>query len=233
MRRALLPVLVIAAAACAATRSDPGVVAAAPDAESQPSAGGAGLTPVRPSELLPTSGEIAPDGPWQFSIRSPTFRAELGHSPRSAVGIAFVYRGPTATDEPLTSGELRRQIGLKLRARDTCNVVYVMWHIEPSSRIAVSVKSNPGQQRHSQCSDRGYAFLQPSSSAPVGVIKAGERHVLEAVVRDRQLRVSTDGAASWVGELPLEAFTFDGPVGLRSDNGEFSVELRAGAPAHD
>ena len=29
----------------------------------------------------------------------------------------------------------------------------------------------------------------------------------------------------WEGELPAEALTFDGPVGLRTDNGRFDVEL--------
>jgi hypothetical protein len=30
----------------------------------------------------------------------------------------------------------------------------------------------------------------------------------------------------WSGTLSKEAFGFDGPVGMRSDNGEFDFELR-------
>jgi hypothetical protein len=55
----------------------------------------------------------------------------------------------------------------------------------------------------------------------------GQPHVLGAAIRGHELRVTVDGAASWLGELPETAFSFDGPVGLRSDNGAFSAELRA------
>jgi hypothetical protein len=160
-------------------------------------------------------------------VSTPTLRAELGIEPRAAVEIEFVYRGPTQTDQALASGELRRQIGLKLRARDTCNVVYVMWHIEPSNGIVVSVKSNPGQSRHAECGDRGYTFLNATRSRPVQTVRAGERHQLRASVVGQQLEILTDGVPSWVGTLPASAFEFDGPVGLRSDNGEFDVEMRA------
>jgi hypothetical protein len=213
----------------------PSCVGAQPDAPASglTAAGGSGATaarrlvPVEARELAITSGEITPDGPARFSIRSPTLRAELGRSPRAAVQVAFVYRGPTQHDAPLASGELRRQIGLKLRARDTCNVVYVMWHIEPSPGIRVSVKSNPGQSRHAECGDRGYDFLQPTSSKPAPRVEPGQEHVLGAEIRGRALLVKTDGVQSWEGVLPAAAFEFDGPVGVRSDNGEFSVELRA------
>ena len=188
---------------------------------------GRDLVSVEPSELAATSGEIATLGPGRFAIHSPTLRAELGRTPRAAAEVEFVYLGPTASDAPLASGELRRQIGLKLRARDTCNVVYVMWHIEPSPRIVVSVKSNPGQSQHSECGDRGYSVLAPTSSEPAPKVARGQAHVLGAEIRGRDLWVKADGKASWVGRLPAEAFEFDGPVGLRSDNGEFSVALRA------
>jgi hypothetical protein len=184
------------------------------------------LVAVSPRELSATSGEIVVLDDARFSITSPALRAELGREPRSRAEVDFVYRGPTASDAPLASGELRRQIGLKLRAQDSCNVVYVMWHIEPSPGIVVSVKSNPGQSRHTECGDKGYSFLHASSTKPVPRVEAGQPHVLGAAIVGRELRVTTDGEPSWVGELPEAAFEFDGPVGLRSDNGEFSVELR-------
>lgn len=188
---------------------------------------GRDLVAVKASELRATSGELVPVGPARLSIQSPTFRVEYGRTPRSAAEVEFVYEGPTAAEAPLASGELRRQIGLKLRARDSCNVVYVMWHIEPASDIVVSLKSNPGQSRHAECRDGGYSFLQPVSFEPPPPIGPGQSHVLGAEIRGRELRVTADGKLAWIGELPVEAFRFDGPIGLRADNGAFSVELRA------
>jgi hypothetical protein len=185
------------------------------------------LVAVEPRELSVTSGELSAQEQGRFLIRSPTFRAELGHAPRSRVELSFVYRGPTEDLAPLASGEQRRQIGLKLRARDSCNVVYAMWHIAPSSKIVVSVKSNPGQSRHAECGDHGYQFPEPVSKKVAPRIEPGKLHVLRAEMQGRTLLVKTDGETSWEGELPAAAFDFDGPIGLRSDNGEFSVALRA------
>jgi hypothetical protein len=190
------------------------------------------LAPVDPAELLLTSGTMARTSPTSFSVEHPSFRAELGVAPRDSAEIAFVYRGPTRQDAPLASGELRRQIGLKLRAKDTCNVVYVMWHIEPSQGIEVSVKSNPGQATHEECADRGYSFIKPTWAASgVSAVRAGSRHAVAATIAGATLRVMADGEPAWVGDLPPQAFGFDGPVGVRSDNGAFDVELRASSPA--
>jgi hypothetical protein len=228
-----VPLSVALVGACGGARPDaspstpdvgPGSTSAGSDAA--PAAPGR-LVVIEPRELSLSSGAIEDDGPGRFVIRSPVLRAELGRSPRSAAELSFVYRGPTHSDAPLASGELRRQIGLKLRAQDSCNVVYVMWHIEPATGIVVSVKSNPGQSRHAECGDRGYRFLEPSTSARAATVEPGTAHVLGAEMRGRQLLVKTDGSESWVGELPAAAFSFDGPIGVRSDNGEFSVELRA------
>lgn len=185
------------------------------------------LVAVDALELVVTSGEIESVTDGGFSNRSPTLRAWLGRSPRSAAELDFVYHGPTASDAPLASGELRRQIGLELRAQDSCNVLYVMWHISPEPGLVVSVKSNPGQTRHAECGARGYSFLQPITSDPPPLVEPGEPHVLAAAIRGRRLHVSTDGKETWVGELPVTVFQFDGPVGIRSDNAEFSATLRA------
>lgn len=218
-------------AGCVGVRRDapPPSGSASPSSTSAGSPGSsrAALVPIEARDLLVTSGAIESEGAGRFSNRSPTLRAWLGRSPRTAAELDFVYRGPTTRDAPLASGELRRQIGLELRARDTCNVVYVMWHIAPSPGIVVSVKSNPGQSRHAECRDRGYSSLQPITSDPAPLVQPGEPHVLAAEIRGRRLHVSIDGRESWVGELPVAAFEFDGPVGVRSDNAEFSAALRA------
>lgn len=212
---------------CVGVRSDgPSGGSTAPNGDASTSAA---LVAIEPRQLLVTSGSIAREGPKRFSIRSPVLRAELGRVPRASAELAFVYRGPTAEEAPLPSGEIGRQLGLELRARDTCNVVYVMWHIEPSPGLVVSVKSNPGQSQHSECRDRGRSVLSPITSDLAPVIEPGQPHVLAAEIRGQRLLVSTDGRESWVGELPVAAFEFDGPVGVRARNGEFSVALRAEA----
>jgi len=197
------------------------------------------LESIAPSGLVVTSGSIqstagalaGADGPPFFSIREPMLRAWVGRTPRSSVELEFVYRGATTRAAPLASGQLRRQIGVELRAQDSCNVVYVMWHVEPARGIVVSVKNNPGQSRHAECGDRGYTVLTPEQTRPVPPVQVGQRHRLAAAVSDTELVVSVDNVRTWVGRLPPAALRFDGPAGLRSDNGQFDVRLWARRPA--
>jgi hypothetical protein len=210
------------------------------------------LLPVAPEGLVVTSGSIVvselpppsteplsdagareqrASGWGRFTIQAPTFRAWLGKAPRAAIELDFVYQGPSTLEAPLASGELRRQIGVELRAQDACNLVYVMWHIEPKQLIQVSVKANPGQTHSAQCGDHGYSILQPLKSRPMPRVAIGQRHTLEAVLDGARLQVLADGVTSWIGQLPPAAQAFDGPVGVRSDNGDFQVQLRASSPA--
>jgi hypothetical protein len=62
--------------------------------------------------------------------------------------------GLSQVSKALASGELRRQIGRKLQATDSCNLIYVMWHIEPDTRVTVSIKQNPALHAHDQCGVR-------------------------------------------------------------------------------
>src|ERR1700738_677138 len=101
------------------------------------------LRPVAGADLCVTNGEIKALPGGRLLVETASSRAVL-RSPTDAVAeIDFRYLGPSAGAKPLASGELRRQIGLKLRAQDTCNLVYAMWHIEPDARVAVSIKRNP------------------------------------------------------------------------------------------
>jgi hypothetical protein len=204
------------------------------------------LFPVGVSELSISSGFVEPDAvafaraapardglaPAEgFRINVPMLRAWVGQHPRSAVEVEFIYLGPSAALAPLASGELRRQIGLELRARDGCNLLYVMWRIEPEQRLVVSLKSNPGQQRHAECGDRGYLALEPDADEPLPALIAGEPHVLRASLSGEQLEVWVDGRSRWRGRLPRAAASLQGPVGLRSDNARFDVRVRAGVPS--
>jgi hypothetical protein len=160
-------------------------------------------------------------------------RAVVASDSGSAAEIAFIYRGPSAVVAPLGSGELRRQIGLKLRARDTCNVVYVMWHVEPTPGVFVSVKHNPTMTKNEECGPRGYLNLTPSSGSQPPPVVAGSSHTLRAELQGAVLRVTADGLLAWKATLPADAFAFDGPAGVRSDNGEFDFELRAARMGRD
>ena len=172
-----------------------------------------------------TSGvvRILPDA--RLRIEGPEVRAVLRHRTAPAAAIRFRYLGPTAATKPLASGEVRRQIGLKLRAQDTCNLVYVMWHIEPDARIAVSIKRNPGQRTHVECGAHGYVTIRPQWSAPVAAVRAGSAHTLRAVLQAETLAVWADGLLAWEGSLPPKLLDFDGPVGLRTDNAAFELEF--------
>jgi hypothetical protein len=153
-------------------------------------------------------------------------RAVIAGDRSRSAEIAFTYEGPSTLAEPLANGELRRQIGLKLRAQDTCNVVYVMWHIEPTQTVAVSVKHTAGATTHGACGATGYENLQPETSARAPAIERGVPHVLRADLEGSELRVIADGLEVWRGHLPASALSFDGPAGLRTDNGTFDVALR-------
>ncbi len=127
--------------------------------------------------------------------------------------LAFDYPGPSHVEVPLADGELRRQIGIKLRAQDTCNVIYVMWHVAPTPGIFVQVKSNPGQSTHAECGDHGYVTVSSTSGTQPPPIRVGEQHTLRADLAGNVLTVLADGALAWQGQLPAAASTFDGPVG--------------------
>jgi hypothetical protein len=205
----------------------------------QPTSALPALWPVPAHQLRITTGQLEresgePLDPRQpshtFFVRSPALRAWLGQDPRPTAELELVYLGPTRGQAPLASGELRRQVGLELRARNGCNLLYVMWRIEPVPALVVSLKSNPGQQQHRECGDRGYVNLQPERSLPLPPLRAGERHVLRASASQTELQVWVDGRSHWQGRLPAAAAELDGPIGVRSDNAELELQLRSTEP---
>ena len=185
------------------------------------------LVDVAPGDLCATSGAVAARHEGGFHVASGAMRAVAAGSTGGAAELSFVYRGAAPDVVLLASGELRRQIGLKLRAQDTCNVVYVMWEIAPRPHVVVSMKRNPGRSSHSECGPTGYLALKPRAHAPAPpILKTGERHTLRAEIGAGSLRVEADGDVVWEGELPPAVLDFDGPAGIRSDNGVFDFELR-------
>jgi hypothetical protein len=158
-------------------------------------------------------------------------RAYLNAFTPPQVEARFTYLGSTGNEARLGSGELRRQFGLKLRAQDACNLVYAMWRIEPESKLVVSIKSNPSQHTSAECGNRGYRNIKPAHSKPVPILRSGDTHDLRAEIDGDEMKVFADYQLVWEGSLGPEALSFDGPIGMRSDNARLQVELRAPEPA--
>ena len=187
------------------------------------------LQPVAVADLCVTNGEISAVVGGRLRVETPSSRAVLRSLTDPVAEIAFRYLGPTAGEKPLASGELRRQVGLKLRARDSCNLIYAMWRIEPDSRVVVSIKRNPGMTQHAECDAHGYTNLQPTAGAEPPSIAVGEEHRLRAKLSQSQLTVTADGKVVWSGDLGPHSLELDGPVGMRSDNARFEFVYLAGS----
>jgi len=185
------------------------------------------LQRVERGTLCVTNGIVSGLSGGRLSVETPSSRAVLRVASAQMAEIRFRYLGPSEGSKPLASGELRRQIGLKLRAQDTCNLVYVMWHIEPDSRVAVSVKRNPGKKTHQECGANGYVNVRARTSRSRPRIVAGETHTLRAELRGEDLTVLADGQLVWEGGVGHTIAEFDGPVGFRTDNARFILEYYA------
>jgi len=191
---------------------------------------GTKLMSVSRANLCVTEGVIEELPGARLSVSVPKMRAYLNALTPQFVEAHFTYLGSTGSEARLGSGELRRQFGLKLRAQDSCNLVYAMWRIEPESKLVVSVKSNPGQHTSAQCGNRGYRNIKPRLSAPVPALRSGETHTLRAEMNGAEMLVFVDNTLVWEGSVGPDALAFDGPVGIRSDNARLQIELRAGQP---
>jgi hypothetical protein len=166
-----------------------------------------------------TSGEVEALGRGKFRTEHPVMRGTFGPPAIRGAQLRLTYEGPTDEMQPLTSGQLRRQVGLKLRAMNSCNVLYVMWHCAPTSKIEVSVKRNPQAQQHRECGDRGYIHVKPERSAvPPTLSQRSGDHLLRVEDRGREIEVWIDEKSVWRGVLPPEAAALRGPAGIRSDN---------------
>jgi hypothetical protein len=184
--------------------------------------------------LCVTNGVVLaqPDG--RLAIETPSSRAIVrtgsGNAADQIAEIRFQYLGPSGDSRPLASGELRRQIGLKLQAADTCNLIYAMWHIEPDARVAVSLKQNPGQTTYEQCGARGYINFKSQVGAVLPPMLPGEAHVLRAELRGKALTVTADGKVAWQGSFGSGTALPVGPSGFRTDNARFAFDYFAAAP---
>jgi len=178
-------------------------------------------------ELCVTHGVITRGTTAGFAISDPEVRAVSAIGISRTAELRFRYLGRTSKVRPLASGQVRQQAGVKLRAKDGCNVVYAMWRFEPKNELVVSVKSNPGKSTHAQCGAHGYTNIPALRAAPIPDIKPGDSHVLRAELQGDTdaLRVFTDDALVWEGALGPTALEFDGPAGLRTDTVRLEADL--------
>jgi hypothetical protein len=188
------------------------------------------MVPVGHSQLCVAKGKIATVSGKHLEVTVPEMRAVLGELTPQHVEAHLTYLGPSAGEGRLGSGELRRQFGLKLRAANGCNLVYAMWRIGPKSELVVSVKSNPGMSAHAECGTNGYTNIKAERTSPVPHLQNGSRHTMRAKMDKSNLQVWIDQKLVWEGDVGQTAMAFDGPVGVRTDNGRFKFELFTDKP---
>jgi hypothetical protein len=201
-------------------------------------------------DLCVTEGAVADGSGGAILVTAPKMRAYLDRMTTQHVDAKFTYLGATDHTAPLASGDVRQQFGLKLRAADACNLVYVMWRIQPESKIVVSVKSNPGQHTSAECGNRGYTNLKPTHQIDAPIVRQGETHTLRAelgypkpdaehredpkwlghTTQQIELRVYADGELRWELKVEPNTLNFDGPVGMRSDNAKLQIALSVEKP---
>ncbi len=186
---------------------------------------------VEPGNLCVTEGAIEKSAHGRLTVNVPKMRAYLNAGISQDAELRFIYIGPTAEASRLGSGEIRRQFGLKLRAQDPCNLVYVMWRIDPESKLVVSVKRNPAAHTSAECGNRGYQNIRARRSAAVPKLRTGDAHTLSAEINGQDLRVFVDGTAVWDGSVGPEGAGLVGPVGIRSDNARLEFDLVTSEPS--
>ena len=176
------------------------------------------LAPIAADALCVTKGRIT-----GTKVLEPTVRAVAPTSSGDGAALTFVFLGDTARTRDLASGDARRQLGLKLRAQNGCNLVYVMWRLDPRPKLEVSVKVNPGMVTHRDCGAEGYTKVKPAHAEAVPALEPGATHTLRAEIHGDELTAWIDDAVAWRGALPELARSLAGPAGLRSDNLAFGV----------
>jgi hypothetical protein len=152
-------------------------------------------------------------------VDKPAMRAVAKGTDGDAAALTFTFHGDAENPKKLASGELRRQIGLKLRAANGCNLIYAMWRLDPKPTVNVQVKRNPGAKDHKACGTAGYKTVKPAETTVPPELAFGENHTMRAEIgADDELRVFIDDTLHWRGTLPESVRDLRGPAGLRSDN---------------
>lgn len=183
---------------------------------------------VNPSNVCVTNGIVLEDPSGKLVINSASSRAVARGYNDSSGALRFEYLGPTQDETRLASGVMRRQLGIKLRAEDSCNVIYVMWGIEPETGLVVSMKVNEGKSTHAQCGVKGYKLIPATYQSVIAPIKVGEPRLLAATLDEKgKLTVRVDGKVAWEGIALAPASKMFGYTGIRTDNVRMRFEWLA------
>ena len=186
---------------------------------------GSVLQPVANQDLCITSGHLNSAAGNMLTVREPRMRAVLRYVTPQVAELRFKYMGSAVKSYAFSSGISRQQIGLKLRAKDPCNLLYVMWRISPEPGVVVSLKRNPDQHTSSACGGTGYHNIKAVRAAAAPALAPGQDHRLRVEMLGNVLTVRADNAEVWHGPLGDEASILQGPLGLRSDNARFDLQL--------
>ena len=176
-------------------------------------------------------GTISQTKSGYLTVVGPKERAVRTSGKHSQALLRFRYRGPSEKTAPLDSGAVIQQIGLKMRAMNTCNLLYIMWRIKPTEEIYIAIKRNPGKSKYADCGANGYIELGRVPLKPLGITAATQKtHRLGASVTETAGRyageVTIDGRRIWSREIDAKLISnINGPVGIRSDNGSFIFKL--------
>ncbi len=157
--------------------------------------------------------------------------------------LAFYYVSPIMPMIPLEDGELRRQVGVRLRGENDCNAVYIMWFVGTSSDdtevstrpegIYIQEKLNPGMTTQAECHDHGFTTHGPvlsgvakdisglpgTSKWVLPMVTPGSVHwLVGAILPSGQAVAMADGHLVASVKLSDEALALHGLGGLRQDN---------------
>lgn len=188
--------------------------------------------------LCVTAGALTRDAAnSQWMSRGSKVRAIVPGSPGRSIELRFKYLGPSQERSRLASGSIREQVGVKLLAADSCNVLYAMWRFGPKPGLVVSVKRNKGKITHDECGAGGYENLPSETGPAVGRPEVGRSYSLTARLERERLTVKLDGRIAWQGSIPAYLLRdLAGPGGFRADNASFLIESVAtpdGTPRPD
>jgi hypothetical protein len=184
----------------------------------KPAAKSSRVSPIK-AELCVTTG-VAKVG---ARIDKPSMRAVAKGTDGEAASLTFTYGGELENMKKLDSGDVRRQIGLKLRAENGCNLIYVMWRLDPKPMILAQVKRNRGQKDHKGCGSGGYKWVKAKEQHTPPALTVGAKYTLRAEIENEELQVFVDDALYWRGALPESVRDLRGPAGIRSDNLAFDL----------
>ena len=185
----------------------------------------------RRADLRVSLGTISQTTSGYLTVVGPKERAVRTSGKHSQALLRFRYRGPSKKTAPLDSGAVIQQIGLKMRAMNTCNLLYIMWRIKPTEEIYIAIKRNPGKLKYADCGANGYTVLGRVPLKPLGITAATKKtHRLGAFVTETAgryaVKVTIDGRKVWSDGIDAKLIAdINGPVGFRSDNGSFIFKL--------